>query len=114
MRKLGVAMACGALAIGMSMMADPEAGVAAGSPKRSVSIEQRQFAPRELTVNLGDEVTWTNRDGEQVHSVTADDGSFASGLIGSGHKWRHTFTTPGTYTYHCTPHPFMKGTVIVR
>ena len=43
-----------------------------------MSIEERQFVPRELTVGLGDEVTWTHRDGDQVHSVTGEDGSFDS------------------------------------
>jgi plastocyanin len=58
-------------------------------------------------------VEWTNHD-PLAHSVVADDGSFDSGLIQSGGTWRHTFTTPGTYTWHCTPHPFMKGTVVVK
>ena len=109
MRKIGVAMACGALATGMLMMAAPQAGVAAGSPKRSVSIEQRQFAPRELTVNVGDEVTWTHRDGEQVHSVTADDGSFDSNpacstanpkeCMSDHDTFKHTFGTEGRFPY---------------
>ncbi len=46
--------------------------------------------------------------------VTADDTSFDSGLIENGQVWRYTFTRPGTYAFHCTPHPFMKGTVVVK
>jgi plastocyanin len=71
------------------------------------------FVPGRIEIEAGTTVEWTNNDPLQ-HSVTADDGSFASGLIGTGSTWRHTFATPGTYTYHCTPHPFMKGTVVVR
>ena len=109
MRKIGMVMACGALTTGMLMMAAPEPGVAAGSGKRSVSIEQRQFAPRELTVNVGDEVTWTHRDGEQVHSVTADDGSFDSNpacstanpkeCMSDHDTFKHTFGTEGRFPY---------------
>jgi plastocyanin len=35
-------------------------------------------------------------------------------MLGAGGSWSYTFTTPGTYTYHCSPHPFMKGTVVVK
>jgi plastocyanin len=78
MGKVMAGVACGALAAGMLVVAAPDVGVAAGGGGRSVSIEHQQFVPRELTVGVGDEVTWTHRDGEQVHSVTADDGSFDS------------------------------------
>ncbi|HEX8904996.1 MAG TPA: cupredoxin family copper-binding protein [Longimicrobiaceae bacterium] len=71
------------------------------------------FVPGRVEIEAGTTVEWTNNDPLQ-HSVTADDGSFASGLIGTGGTWRHTFARPGTYTYHCTPHPFMKGTVVVK
>jgi plastocyanin len=109
MRKVLFGLTCGALATAAVVMAAPDDGVAAGSGKRSVSIEQRQFAPRELTVNVGDEVTWTNRDGEQVHSVTADDGSFDSnpacstanpkGCMSDHDTFKHTFGTEGRFPY---------------
>jgi plastocyanin len=71
------------------------------------------FVPGTVEIAAGTTVEWLNND-PLSHSVTADDNSFSSGLIAPGRKWRHTFTTPGTYTYHCTPHPFMKGTVVVK
>jgi plastocyanin len=46
--------------------------------------------------------------------VTADDGAWDSGLIEPGATWQHTFEKPGTYAFHCTPHPFMKGVVTVK
>ncbi len=66
-----------------------------------------------LTIKAGTTIEWTNDD-QLPHTVTADDGSFESELIDAGGTWRHTFSTPGTYTFHCTPHPFMKGTVVVQ
>ena len=78
MGKIMTAVTGGALAAGLLVVASPDPGTAAAGGGRSVSIENRQFVPRELTVSVGDEVTWTHRDGEQVHSVTADDGSFDS------------------------------------
>ena len=58
-------------------------------------------------------IAWTNND-QMAHSVTADDGAWDSGLIEPGTTWRHTFEQPGTYNFHCTPHPFMKGVVTVK
>ncbi|HEX6041480.1 plastocyanin/azurin family copper-binding protein [Longimicrobium sp.] len=49
-----------------------------------------------------------------VHTVTADDGSWSSGPIRPGERWSANFVEPGTYTYHCGPHPFMRGSVTVR
>jgi plastocyanin len=108
MGKVRAALACGALAAGM-LVAAPDVGVAAGGGGRSVSIEHRQFVPRELTVSVGDEVTWTHRDGEQVHSVTADDASFDSNPLCSTANpkecmsdhdtFKHTFGTEGRFPY---------------
>jgi plastocyanin len=93
--------------------ADSAAAAAPAGPVARAGMRNLAFVPGNIEIQAGTTVEWTNND-PLSHSVTADDGSFSSGLIGSGNKWRHTFTTPGTYTYHCTPHPFMKGTVVVR
>jgi plastocyanin len=62
---------------------------------------------------VGDSVIWSNA-GSLQHSVTADDSSFDSGLFSTGASWSMTFTSPGTFSYHCSPHPWMKGTVVVQ
>lgn len=72
-----------------------------------------QFPQAVLEVAVGTTVEWKNDD-PVPHTVTADDNSFDSGMIEGGQTWRYTFTTPGTYAYHCTPHPFMKATVVVK
>jgi len=46
--------------------------------------------------------------------VTGDDNNFDSGVINTEVVWRHTFDRAGTYSYHCTLHPFMKAAVVVR
>jgi plastocyanin len=66
-----------------------------------------------IEIPAGTTVEWTNHD-PLAHSVTADGGTFSSGLVQPGRSFRHTFTQPGSYSFHCTPHPFMKGTVVVR
>lgn len=71
------------------------------------------FGPKRIEISAGGTVTWTNND-PLVHTITADDGSWDSGAIEPGKSWSHTFTQPGEYAFHCTPHPFMKSVVVVR
>jgi len=72
------------------------------------------FSPAKIVVIIGQNntVTFTNDD-SAPHTVTADDGSFDSGNLNPGASWTYTFTTPGTFTYHCNYHSFMHGTVVV-
>jgi amicyanin len=66
-----------------------------------------------LQISVGTTVEWRNND-PLPHTVTAVDKSFNSGLINPGKSYSHTFTKPGTYNFFCTPHPFMKGVVVVK
>jgi len=86
----------------------------AGAAK-AVQVEMRTmtFNPKRIEVAAGSTVRWTNND-QLVHTVTADDGSWDSGPIEPGKSWSHTFTAPGEFAFHCTPHPFMKAVVVVR
>jgi plastocyanin len=78
-----------------------------------IHIKDLKFAPAVLQVRPGTVVEWVNDD-PLDHTVTASDSSFASGFIKPGTRWRHTFTSAGTVTYACTPHPFMHGEVRVE
>ncbi len=71
------------------------------------------FGPGDLTVRAGDRVTWINCD-EDSHTSTADGGQWSSPLLAPGDVFTQTFPTPGEFTYHCTPHPFMTGRVVVQ
>ncbi|HXS14682.1 MAG TPA: cupredoxin family copper-binding protein [Candidatus Saccharimonadales bacterium] len=81
--------------------------------KNAVTIQNFAFSPATLTVKVGDKVTWTNQD-SAGHSATADDGSFDTGVLPQGQSGSITFNKAGTYTYHCSVHPMMKGTIIVQ
>jgi len=63
-------------------------------------------------VPVGGAISWTNM-GSQAHTVTATDGSFDSGLVAPGETASIQFDAAGTYAYVCTPHPWMKGYVVV-
>jgi plastocyanin len=79
----------------------------------TATVQDFSFRPGRLVVKPGTTVVWINQ-GQVTHTVTADDRSFESGEIPPGGRRSITFSKPGTYTYHCTPHPFMKGVVEVR
>jgi hypothetical protein len=70
------------------------------------------FSPTSVTIAVGDTVTWTN-DGQAPHNATADDGSFHTPTLEHGQSASHTFSQAGTFSYICTIHPNMKGTVRV-
>ncbi|HYB84540.1 MAG TPA: cupredoxin domain-containing protein [archaeon] len=72
------------------------------------------YDPDNITVVIGvnNTVVWTNNDNEP-HTVTASDGSFDSGNMNPGGTFTYTFTRPGTYSYICTYHPWMRGFVTV-
>jgi plastocyanin len=81
----------------------------------SISISGYAFAPATITMKKGTVVTWTNHD-TVSHTITADtasDTAPSSALVGNGQTFSFTFTKAGTYSYHCQPHPDMKGVVIV-
>ena len=79
----------------------------------SVSIINMSFSPVNLTVTAGSTVKWTNNDG-MIHTVTSDNGSFDSGNLAGGASYSKTFSTAGTFPYHCTIHPGMTGTITVK
>ncbi|HEX3463412.1 MAG TPA: cupredoxin family copper-binding protein [Candidatus Elarobacter sp.] len=89
--------------------------LAAAPPAKTyvVHIRDDKFEPPSVTVKAGDAVTFVNDD-DDAHTATADDGSWDSEGLNQGQKWSHTFAKSGNVTYHCTVHPFMKGTLVVR
>ena len=78
-----------------------------------VTIENFSFAPAELTVSPGTEVTWINKD-DEAHTVVTSGNTFKSKALDTGDKFSFIFRDPGTYEYFCSIHPQMKGKVIVK
>jgi plastocyanin len=93
----------------------PAAAAPAAAGERTVraAMKNMAFLPARLEIVTGTTVVWKNDD-PLDHTVTAEDRSFDSGIIRSGATWSRTFTQPGTYQLVCTPHPFMKTTVVVK
>ena len=86
-----------------------------GSSSVQVAIQNTAFNPVFITIVVGvnNTVIWTNYD-SAIHTVTDDNGAFDSGNLNGGTTWAYTFTTPGTYYYHCIYHSVMNAAVIVK
>jgi plastocyanin len=76
------------------------------------------YIPYEITINVGEEITWSNDD-SAAHTVTAGSASdgpsgvFDSSLFMAGTTFSHTFEEAGTFPYFCMVHPWMEGIVNV-
>ncbi len=81
------------------------------------------FSPANFQVKLSDgSVTWYNGDFSSgayggvsgvTHHLHEDNGLFDSGVLPPQGRFTFKFTAAGTYTYHCTIHPGMVGTITV-
>ncbi|HSH55515.1 MAG TPA: cupredoxin family copper-binding protein [Candidatus Limnocylindrales bacterium] len=83
---------------------------------KDVEIKGYAFTPAAIKVKVGDTVTWTNQDSVEhnVIATKADPAAPNGPLIGKGETYSFTFTKAGTYEYYCSPHPHMKGTIVVE
>ncbi len=101
------------LALGLGLLGLSASALAA---THNVDIKNFAFTPRDLTINAGDTVVWTQHDAIQ-HTTTSDavPRLWDSGLLSAGQTFSHTFDTVGTFPYHCTPHAgTMKATITVQ
>ena len=87
---------------------------ATGSPvinyTAKVTMANSTFTPASVTVMESGSILWVNND-QQMHTVTADDGSFDSGDIPVGGSFGLAFNLIGPHPYHCKYHPDMTGLV---
>jgi plastocyanin len=109
---VALAAGCGGSGDGATASA-PSGGASSGTPS-SISIRDFKFSPATISVRSGARVRVTNSD-STAHTLTANDGhSFDSGTVQPGASASLQVPGAGTYAYHCTIHPFMKGTLVVK
>ena len=93
-------------------------GLAAGGATRpkthTVTIEGMQFRPQALTVAAGDIIVWVNKDLVAHTATSATAGIFDSKLIAPDKSWKLTTRTKGDFSYICTYHPTMTGSLRVE
>lgn len=109
--RTAVLQLCAVLAMGAT---GPLAFAQAARPaSAAIVIKNFDFSPMIVTIPVGGQVTWTNKDGE-IHTVVSLDGAFRSGGLDQDDSFTFRFTKPGTYAYVCSVHPRMKAQIIVR
>ena len=81
-----------------------------------VAIRDFAFHPDSIAVPVGATVTWVNCETppQEPHTTTSDAAAWDSPELNPGDRYSHTFGTAGPFPYHCTPHPFMLGKVVVQ
>jgi plastocyanin len=79
-----------------------------------VTIDNFSFLPQTLTVPVGTQVTWINRDDIPHTVLSVDETTIVSPALDTDEKFSYRFTTTGTNDYYCSVHSHMKGKIIVR
>lgn len=100
-----------AAALSAAILALPASSNQGPGAAHAVLIEGFVYRPGALPVQVGDTVTWTNRD-IVPHTVTAEDGSWDSGEIASGETWTMTITAETAGSYLCVYHPTMRAALV--
>jgi plastocyanin len=87
-----------------------------GATVAIVAIRNFGFHPQTLTVKPGTTVTWVNCEpqGIDAHTTTSNTAVWDSPFLEPGATYSHTFEQAGSFDYHCEPHPFMEGAVVVQ
>ena len=98
--------------------ASAAAAAPAGTPEpavatKAVSMSGDAYHPAVITVKVGDAVTWTQQDRDPHDVLMTDPAGLRSPILVKGETYTHTFTAPGSYSYICSVHPYMRGKVIV-
>jgi len=113
-------LAFGLVASVAGCTAAPSGGGGGPSPvpsaAQTVVVRDFEFSPATLEIPAGSTVTW-RFDGPTAHSSTADAASafkWDSGIKAAGTTFSQRFDSPGSFPYHCEPHPFMQGRIVVR
>ncbi len=84
-----------------------------GAGQNKIEIKDFAFNPQTITVKSGEKITWINRD-EEPHTIVSVEKQFKkSTALDTDQEFTITAGTPGTYTYYCSVHPKMTGTIVV-
>jgi plastocyanin len=84
-----------------------------GAHENKIEIKDFAFNPQILTVKSGEKITWINRD-EEPHTIVSVEKQFKkSSALDTDQEFTITAGAPGTYTYFCSVHPKMTGTIVV-
>ncbi|HJZ76542.1 MAG TPA: plastocyanin/azurin family copper-binding protein [Vicinamibacterales bacterium] len=91
----------------------PTRGTSVSIVSGSSNLTTTAYAPNPVSVPVGGTVTWMNND-SVAHNSVSNTGVWNSSTIAPGGTYSYTFPTAGSFSYHCSIHPGMVGTVTVQ
>jgi plastocyanin len=85
-----------------------------GAGETKIEIKDFAFNPQTITVKSGEKITWINKD-EEPHTVVSVGKQFKkSPGLDTDQTYTIVVGAPGTYSYFCSVHPKMTGTIVVK
>jgi len=115
-RNKRIALLCAISFLNLSIVArggEMKDDTSTSSEQNRIEIKDFAFNPQTITVKSGEKVTWINRD-EEPHTVVSVEKQFKkSTALDTDQEFTITAGAPGTYTYFCSVHPKMTGTIVV-
>jgi plastocyanin len=111
-----VALLSGITLLNLSSIASAGVTPAANTTgsKRTIEIKDFAFNPQTITVKSGEQITWVNRD-DEPHTIVSVEKQFKkSSALDTDQEFTVTVGAPGTYSYFCSVHPMMTGTIVVE
>ena len=111
-----MALLCAISFLNLSVLAlggekDPDS---TSNKQNRIEIKDFAFNPQTITIKAGEKVTWINRD-EEPHTIVSVEKQFKkSSALDTDQEFTITAGAPGTYTYFCSVHPKMTGTIVVE
>jgi plastocyanin len=116
-RNKRIALLCAVSFINLSIAAlggEMKETNATTTKQNKIEIKDFAFNPQTLTVRAGEKITWINRD-EEPHTVVSVGKQFKkSTALDTDQEFTITAAAPGTYSYFCSVHPKMTGTIVVE
>jgi len=115
-RKIKVAaLLCGISSLSLVAFAgDTKNTSSSGVGENKIEIKDFAFNPQTITVKSGEKITWINRD-EEPHTVVSVGKQFKkSSALDTDQTYTIVAGAPGTYSYFCSVHPKMTGTIVVE
>src|SRR4249920_778806 len=108
------ALLCGLSLLNLSLLAFSREMNDTSGKENKIEIRDFAFSPQSLIVKSGEKITWVNRD-DEPHTVVSVDKQFKkSPALDTDQEFTVTAGAPGTYTYYCSVHPKMTGTIVVH
>ena len=117
LRNKRTALLCAVSFLNLSIVAlagEMKEADAIASKQNTIEIKDFAFNPKTITVKSGEKITWINRD-EEPHTIVSVEKQFKkSSALDTDQEFTITIGAPGTYTYFCSVHPKMTGTIVVE